>query len=99
MTRDAVRIEVRNPAGDVEFREFADRRALRIGSDPACELRLDGAGVPLLHSLIEPRSNHWVLHLARNGALPKDYTRRVDYGTIEVGGYAIRVLPPPEELE
>jgi hypothetical protein len=103
MTPDPILIEIRNSAGDVRIVEFADRRALadglRIGSDPACELRLQGPGVPGLHGLLQPRSNHWVWHQAEEGILPHDYTKRVDYGLVEVAGYAIRVLPPPEELD
>jgi len=103
VAHDPIRIEIRNAAGEVEIVEFTDRRALgdglRIGSDPTCELRLQGAGVPGLHGLLQPRSNHWVWHLAEQGVLPQDYTRRVDYGPIEVAGYTVRVLPPDEEQE
>jgi hypothetical protein len=101
MAHDPILIEIRNAAGVVKIVEFSDRRALaeglRIGSDPACELRIPGA--PRLHGLLQPRSNHWVWYQAEHGVLPRDYTRRVDYGPIEVAGYAICVLPPLEEQE
>lgn len=103
MASNSILIEMRNPAGEIKILEFNDRRTLadglRVGSDPACELRLEGAGAPGLHGMLQPRSNHWVWHLAEEGVLPQDYTKRVDYGPIEIAGYVIRVLPPREEQE
>ena len=97
MARELLRIEVRGQGGELDIREFDEWKALRIGSGSECELRLDDPDLPALHSLLKPASNHWLLYLASDGVWPTQYTRRVDYGVVQVGPFAIRVLPPTEE--
>lgn len=97
---EPVLIEIREPSGATRICEFRDRHAmaagLRIGSGAACELRLAEASVAEVHAVLRSASVHWLLYLAEDGELPQQYTRRVDYGAFDVGGYAIRVLPPSD---